>query len=341
MSTAQPLVSVIVPVYGAEDYLPYCLDSLIHQSYRNLEILLIDDGSPDASGEICDNYAAKDSRIRVFHEKNGGIAKAQNTGLDNMHGDLVAFSDNDDILDRRNIEILVRALQLTGADMSKGRWKQFGVSQLTTIRQKASLGATTPSTVSVFNKPLDAYQTTFCKSQRLLDDVLGLHGEVRYFNEANWCRIYRRELWDGIRFPEGMFAQDVMVAGQLYERMQKVADVDRTLYYWLQSSGSVTHKLRSADFYHDNAAAGIANFKLCLERGVTPARSYYTMVGSIAEERRAAGTTHELSRLREDEQQSQMLLHSLSPAQRLVCGGKRLVRLAEKHVYDHQIKNMR
>lgn len=338
---SQPLVSLIVPVYGAERFLPYCLDSLIGQSYQNLEILLIDDGSPDNSGEICDAYAAHDARITVFHEENGGIAKAQNTGLDHAHGDLIAFSDNDDILDRRNIEILVDALEQTGADMSKGRWRQFGVSQLDMMREKASAGATNPDRVSVFRHPLSAYQTVFCKSLRLLDDALGFHGEARYFNEANWCRVYRRELWEGIRFPEGMYAQDVMVAGRLYERMHSVVDVDSVLYYWLQSSGSVTHKQRSAGFYHDNAAAGIANFRLCLDDGVTPARSYYTMVGSVAEEHKAARTPQELSVLSDDVSQAKALLHRLTPAQHLICAGKQIIRLAEKQVYDHRVKNMR
>lgn len=340
MTNTSPLVSVIVPVYGAERFLSYCLDSLIYQSYENLEILLIDDGSPDSSGQICDAYAKKDPRVHVFHEQNGGIAKAQNTGLDHAHGDLIAFSDNDDILDRRNIEILVSALQQAGADMSKGRWQQFGVSQLETIRSKAAAGTSDPTRLTLFRHPLAAYQTTFCKSQRVLDDILGLHGEARYFNEANWCRIYKKELWDGIRFPEGMYAQDVMVAGRLYQRMHTVVDVNSVLYYWLQSAGSVTHRQRSAGFYHDNVSAGVSNFNLCLTNGITPARSYYTMVGSLAEEQRAVKTPQEQSVFEIDQDSVGRLLGQLSLPQKIVCSAKRWARLAEKHVYDHRIKNM-
>ncbi len=96
---ATPLISVIVPVYNAEDYLRYCVDSILQQSYTNLEVILVDDGAKDSSPAICDEYATQDSRVTVIHQENGGIAKAQNTGLDAAHGEYIAFSDNDDILD--------------------------------------------------------------------------------------------------------------------------------------------------------------------------------------------------------------------------------------------------
>lgn len=136
-----PLVSIIIPVYNAEKYLRYCVDSILQQSYTNLEVILVDDGAKDSSPSICDDYAQSDSRVTVIHQPNGGIAKAQNTGLDAAHGDYIAFADNDDILDSRNIELLLHALKSTGADMSKGRWRQFGVSQLPTIYNEAAQGA--------------------------------------------------------------------------------------------------------------------------------------------------------------------------------------------------------
>ena len=98
-----PLVSIIIPVYNAEKYLRYCVDSILQQSYTNLEVILVDDGAKDSSPSICDDYAQSDSRVTVIHQPNGGIAKAQNTGLDAAHGDYIAFADNDDILDSRNI----------------------------------------------------------------------------------------------------------------------------------------------------------------------------------------------------------------------------------------------
>lgn len=100
MSNTEPLVSVIVPVYNSEEYLPYCIKSILNQSFKNLEIILIDDGSKDISPQICDSFAEKDSRIKVIHQENGGIAKAQNAGLDAAQGEYIAFADNDDILNK-------------------------------------------------------------------------------------------------------------------------------------------------------------------------------------------------------------------------------------------------
>lgn len=343
MPNSTPLVSIIVPVYNAEDYLRYCVDSILQQSYANLEVILVDDGAKDSSPQICDEFAAQDNRVTVIHQENGGIAKAQNTGLDAAHGEYIAFADNDDILDRHNIEYLLHALQNTGADMSKARWRQFGVSQLDEVAQEAATGAETPSKITVFEHPLAAYQTVFCKSLRIIGDKLGRSTEARYFNEANWCRLYKRELWDGIRFPEGMYAQDVMVAGDLYIRMRKVADLGVNLYNWLQSAGSVTHQERSFGFYHDNFAAGAANFRLCLEQGVRPDRSYYTLVGALHEETTAPDFSDALNEQQHKADQDELneLLGKLSYVQRLHCAMIRQIRLLEKHIYDARIKNMK
>lgn len=343
MPNSTPLVSIIVPVYNAEDYLRYCVDSILQQSYANLEVILVDDGAKDSSPQICDEFAAQDNRVTVIHQENGGIAKAQNTGLDAAHGEYIAFADNDDILDRHNIEYLLHALQNTGADMSKARWRQFGVSQLDEVAQEAATGAETPSKITVFEHPLAAYQTVFCKSLRIIGDKLGRSTEARYFNEANWCRLYKRELWDGIRFPEGMYAQDVMVAGDLYIRMRKVADLGVNLYNWLQSAGSVTHQERSFGFYHDNFAAGAANFRLCLEQGVRPGRSYYTLVGALHEETTTPDFSDALNEQQHKADQDELneLLGKLSYVQRLHCAMIRQIRLLEKHIYDARIKNMK
>ena len=343
MPNSTPLVSIIVPVYNAEDYLRYCVDSILQQSYANLEVILVDDGAKDSSPQICDEFAAQDNRVTVIHQENGGIAKAQNTGLDAAHGEYIAFADNDDILDRHNIEYLLHALQNTGADMSKARWRQFGGSQLDEVAQEAATGAETPSKITVFEHPLAAYQTVFCKSLRIIGDKLGRSTEARYFNEANWCRLYKRELWDGIRFPEGMYAQDVMVAGDLYIRMRKVADLGVNLYNWLQSAGSVTHQERSFGFYHDNFTAGAANFRLCLEQGVRPGRSYYTLVGALHEETTAPDFSDALNEQQHKADQDELneLLGKLSYVQRLHCAMIRQIRLLEKHIYDARIKNMK
>lgn len=341
-NSTTPLVSIIVPVYNAENYLRYCVDSILQQSYTNLEVILVDDGAKDSSPQICDEFAAQDNRVAVIHQENGGIAKAQNTGLDAAHGEYIAFADNDDILDRHNIEYLLHALQNTGADMSKARWRQFGVSQLDEVAQEAATGAETPSKITVFEHPLAAYQTVFCKSLRIIGDKLGRSTEARYFNEANWCRLYKRELWDGIRFPEGMYAQDVMVAGDLYIRMHKVADLNVNLYNWLQSAGSVTHQERSFGFYHDNFTAGAANFRLCLEQGVRPGRSYYTMVSQFHAEKKSPDyhKSDNQAQHKVDEIELNNILSLLHISNRIFCNITYRIRLIEKYFYDINIKNM-
>lgn len=343
MSDTMPLVSIIVPVYNAERYLHYCVDSILGQSYTNLEVILVDDGATDRSPAICDEYAAKDSRIHVIHQENGGIAKAQNAGLDHAHGEYIAFADNDDILDRRNIEYLLHAIQTTGADMSKARWRQFGVSQLDEIAGEAQDGAAAPGAITVFQEPLRAYQSVFCKSLRVMGEMFGRHTEARYFNEANWCRLYKRDLWKGLRFPEGMYAQDVMVAGKLYKRMATVADINVNLYYWLQSPNSVTHKERSFAFYHDNFTAGATNFRLCMEYGIRPNRSYYTFAGAANEEKNAEDFKNPENReqYKQDQKELQQLLAELTFLERFMCICTQKIRLLEKHVYDRMIKNMK
>ncbi len=340
---SKPLVSVIVPVYNAERYVAGCVESILRQSHEELDVILVDDGSTDSSPDLCDGFAARDPRVRVFHRENGGIGAAQNYGLDQVRGEYIAFADNDDILDRRNIEVLLHALDATGADMSKGRWRQFGLSQMDEVRELASRGCDGFGAITVVESPLRAYQTVFCKSLRLAGDMLGRKAEARYFNEANWCRLYKRGLWDGIRFPEGRYAQDVMVAGDLYLRMGTVADTDAVLYHWLQSPGSVTHAQRDTAFYHDNFLAGRRNFLQCLDAGVTPSRSYYTLVGSVRDERSASDAGNPgAERVRVgDERDLKDLLGRLTPMQRAACAVKQKIRLAEKYVYDRNVKNMK
>lgn len=341
MTDEEPLVSIIVPVYNAEKYLPYCIESILNQSYRNLEIILVDDGSKDSSPKLCDDYAANDSRITVIHQENGGIANAQNTGLDAAHGEYIAFADNDDILDCRNIELLLHALMSTGADMSKARWQQFGISQIEGVREEASKGVANPEKKTTFKNPLHAYQTVFCKSLRLIGQFAGKNTEALYFNEANWCRLYKSELWDGVRFPEGMYAQDTAISGMLYDRMNMVTDIDAVLYHWLQRPDSVTHKMYNSNFYHDHVTAALFNMQLCQKRNVLPARSYYTLTTNLKNEKKSLNAASEKNIYPDDLRYTKQAVHAIPLSQRITCIIYRQIRLVEKYIYDHKIKNMK
>ncbi|WP_421791209.1 glycosyltransferase family 2 protein [Gardnerella sp. KA01002] len=366
-----PLVSIIVPVYNSAKYLSGCVDSILAQTYKNIELILVDDGSKDDSGKICDSYASKDSRVKVIHQQNGGISRAQNAGLDAASGEFIAFADNDDILDCKNIEILLNAILQSGASMSKAKWRQFGLSSLEQIKKEAGLGARGLSAdksqatarlenlpqIKIVKNPLKAYQTVFCKIFRIIGNKLGKNSEARYFNEANWCRLYKREVWEGVRFPEGKFAQDTAMASVLYSRMNYVAHVDAVLYYWLQRADSVTHKMRDAGFYHDHIDAVRANWDLCLEHNVVPARSYYTMVGNLRYERCALksgentlnggkNSDAEIQKIYEknyakDVEFAKSAVKKLTILQRAQCFTMACVRNLEKIIYDYKIKNMK
>lgn len=366
-----PLVSIIVPVYNSAKYLSGCVDSILAQTYKNIELILVDDGSKDNSGKICDSYASKDSRVKVIHQQNGGISRAQNAGLDAVSGEFIAFADNDDILDCKNIEILLNAILQSGASMSKAKWRQFGLSSLEQIKKEAGLGArglgaeksqatarleNLPQ-IKIVKNPLKAYQTVFCKIFRIIGNKLGKNSEARYFNEANWCRLYKREIWQGVRFPEGKFAQDTAMASVLYSRMNCVAHVDEVLYYWLQREDSVTHKMRDAGFYHDHIDAVRANWDLCLKHNVVPARSYYTMVGNLRYERCALksgentlnggkSSDAEIQKIYEknyvkDVEFAKSAVKKLTILQRAQCFTMACVRNLEKIIYDYKIKNMK
>lgn len=366
-----PLVSIIVPVYNSAKYLSGCVDSILAQTYKNIELILVDDGSKDDSGKICDSYASKDSRVKVIHQQNGGISRAQNAGLDAASGEFIAFADNDDILDCKNIEILLNAILQSGASMSKAKWQQFGLSSLEQIKKEAGLGARGLSAeksqatarlenlpqIKIVKNPLKAYQTVFCKIFRIIGNKLGKNSETRYFNEANWCRLYKREVWEGVRFPEGKFAQDTAMASVLYSRMNYVAHVDAVLYYWLQRADSVTHKMRDAGFYHDHIDAVRANWDLCLEHNVVPARSYYTMVGNLRYERCALksgentlnggkNSDAKIQKIYEknyakDVEFAKSAVKKLTILQRAQCFTMACVRNLEKIIYDYKIKNMK
>ena len=125
MPQEQPLISVIVPVYKVEAYLDPCVESIVNQTYRNLEIILVDDGSPDRCPEMCDAWAAKDSRIKVVHKKNGGASDARNAGLDVFLGDYVTFIDADDLVASDMVEVLFKGCVDNGADVSMCALQNF------------------------------------------------------------------------------------------------------------------------------------------------------------------------------------------------------------------------
>lgn len=211
---APALVSVIVPVYNVAPYLEECLDSVVGQTYRNLEIIVVDDGSTDGSGAVCDEYAKKDGRIQVIHQPNRGLSAARNVGLDVAKGDHISFVDSDDAVS----PVFIEALLSAGAD----------VAQCASCRNAEGLNREN-------RRPAFEYLTNVEASERLQFDSTGDAIVV-------WNKLYRRGLFDTIRFPEGKQHEDEFVTYRVLWDAGQVAVTGELLYYYRQRSGSTTNR---------------------------------------------------------------------------------------------------
>ena len=210
----EPKISVIVPVYKVEPYLRKCLDSIVNQTYRNLEIILVDDGSPDNCGAICDEYAAKDQRVRVIHKANGGLSSARNAALEIATGAYIGFVDSDDWIEVKMFEVLLSGLQTAGADISVcGHYEEY------------------KSHRKEFTWP----------KQLVLDKERALEKLLQNDQMKNlvWDKLFCRNLFDNIRFPEGKTFEDMAIMHWLFLQAEKVVCLPNALYHYLQRSGSI------------------------------------------------------------------------------------------------------
>ena len=186
--TERPLISVIVPIYGVEKYLEQCLDSILNQTYRQLEIILIDDGSPDRCGEICDRYASQDSRIQVIHQSNQGLSAARNAGMDMATGEYISFIDSDDYIAPHFYEKLLAG------------FKEHPEAKVTACR----VFKNEDGEISPLNSKWDHQYPTIYSSRWCQDAILG----KTYVNV--WNKLYQAELLKEIRFREGRIVEDVL-----------------------------------------------------------------------------------------------------------------------------------
>lgn len=214
---ALPLISVIVPVYKVEDYLEKCLTTLTGQTYRNLQILLVDDGSPDGSGAICDRWAAKDSRIQVIHQANQGGGAARNAALDLAEGELLAFVDSDDYLHPELYQNLY-TLIAQGADIA-----ECGYVEATDDEAILGQGSKAPQ-----------WHTR--------QEAMAEHIRDTHYRQLIWNKLYRREVAAGIRFPVGTKIDDEYYTYQLLGNAEKLARMEWTGYAYRQNPGSIMHE---------------------------------------------------------------------------------------------------
>ena len=218
------LVSVIVPVYNVRPYLEEALDSALQQTYRNLEILVIDDGSTDGSGDVCDQYALRDERIRVIHQPNRGLSAARNTGLDKMTGQVVAFLDSDDALHPDMIRHMIDTMVRENAEIV--------VCGHTTAYTTESM-----TTQSLAHKKV----STFLPARGTLDRICALRARVDGRIPAMaWDKLYREKVWRSIRFPEGHVFEDIDTIYKVIDRSETVCMLDEALYLYRKRPESIT-----------------------------------------------------------------------------------------------------
>lgn len=205
-----PLLGVVVPAYDVADYLPACLDSILAQSHHRLEVLVVDDGSPDASGEIAEQYAARDPRVRVVHTDNRGLGAARNEGLRHVRGDYVGFADSDDVVPPTAYAALVGSLERSGADLATGsilRWEGESLTEPPWMRRLHHPPCTD---LSLLDRP------------ELLGDVFA------------WNKVYRRSFWDdtGLVWPEGVRYEDQPTTTQAFLAADGVDVLAEVVYHW-------------------------------------------------------------------------------------------------------------
>lgn len=214
-------ISVIVPIYKVEEFLEVSVNSIINQTYHNLEIILVDDGSPDNCPQICDQLAKKDKRIKVIHKKNGGVSSARNAGLKAVTGDYIFFVDSDDYIDSQMCEIMVKLLQDNNADISMCSWRRIkDVSQFKDKQYKDQ----TLNALSFVDD--DVFDLLFNKKLPMIFVL--------------WAKLYKKELFENIEFPEGKIHEDEATIHKILLNCKKLSFVDYPMYGYLKRDNSIT-----------------------------------------------------------------------------------------------------
>lgn len=224
-------VSVIVPVFRVEAFIDECVASIINQSYKNLEIILVNDGSPDHCPEICDAWAQKDSRIKVIHKENGGLSSARNAGLKVCTGEYVMFTDSDDFIDSNMVEELLNLAISHNADVAACSIKKFYNGSSHDFR-------------NYFNNEVTEYS-----GMQAIDAMLR-----EKIDCAAWNKLYKVESINGFEFPHGRYNEDVIFLFYSWQKISKVVYTKKAFYNYRVTANSLTHSFSERRFdYMGNA----------------------------------------------------------------------------------------
>jgi len=227
----EPLINIIVPVYNTEKYIRKCLDSIVNQTYRNLEIIVVDDGSTDSSGDICDEYAHKDARIKVIHKENGGVSSARNAALDlctHTWGDLVAFVDSDDWLELNMYETLLEQIYLYNADIATC---------------KISIEYSDNS--RIVHKKI---KSNICFSVKDKEELIKNFLNREIYTSSSNDKLYNLKLFSGIRFPVNQFYEDNYLVLEILLRAKKIVVGCDSCYHYRQNNNSITRNFSRKKF---------------------------------------------------------------------------------------------
>lgn len=214
----QELISVIVPVYMVEPYLDRCIHSIVNQTYKNLEIILVDDGSKDRCPMLCDAWAKRDERIRVIHRENGGLSAARNSGIEAAKGEYLAFVDSDDFISEEFIACLYEACRQTGSEIAQCRYEYVNGNVLT--KEKEDI------------KPMEVFTGR--------EMIQGMSWRDGAYNVVAWNKLYKKEVFFGVRYPEGRIHEDEATTHKLFYNAKKVVFVYRFLYGYYTGGTSIT-----------------------------------------------------------------------------------------------------
>ena len=221
-------ISVIVPVYNSIKYLSECLDSILSQTFNDFELILVDDGSSDGSEKLCDEYTQKyPETIITIHQKNGGISSARNSGIDLAKGDFIAFVDSDDVLDNEYLEILHDNIQDKCCDLSICDYDFFYSGDYPDNEH-----------FSEHSFPITGNNL----SPEELWNVIHKKGGVRYV--VVWNKLYRRSIWEELRFPIGRINEDEFVLSKVFFSCRRISCTDRVLYHYRQHNESIMGQFR-------------------------------------------------------------------------------------------------
>lgn len=295
------LISVIIPVYKVEPYLQRCIHSVMTQTYHNLEIILVDDGSPDRCGDICDRFAQEDSRIQVYHKTNGGLSDARNYGVERSHGTYITFIDSDDFVATDYVQYLYRLLMQYDADISC-----------------CCMAKTTDNTV--------AYGTnTAIPREQLLtgkEACRELLGSLYQVLVTAWGKLYKSKIVKKFYFPVGRKHEDEATTCKYYYTAKKVVVGNQCLYAYYQNPNGIMHTIRSDSVNMDSIWAQkhrAEYFEKQNERGLAQAAwdklFYYCLYDSIDNQGRCNHFLKDLTRRKKLSRRTQFELHlfNLSP----------------------------